>query len=38
MPLPESDLAQRPKSSSRFAWMLGTIAASLYVIGLFIER
>ena len=38
MHLTESDLAQRRKSSSRFAWMLGTIAARLYVIGFFIER
>jgi len=38
MHLTESDLAQRRKSSSRFAWILGTIAASLYFIGFFIER
>jgi hypothetical protein len=38
MHLNETDLAQRRKASSRFAWVLGALAVGLYVVGFFIER
>ena len=38
MHLNETDLAQRRKASSRFAWLLGALAVGLYVVGFFIER
>ena len=38
MHLTETDLAQRRKASSRFAWVLGALAVWLYVVGFFVER
>ncbi len=38
MHLNETDLAQRRKASTRFAWVLGALAVGLYVVGFFIER
>lgn len=38
MHLDDSDLALRRRASARFAWVLGTVAASLYIIGFFIQR
>jgi hypothetical protein len=38
MHLTEADLAQRRKSSARFAWALGALAVTLYIVGFFIER
>ena len=38
MHLTETDLAQRRKASTRFAWVLGAMAVGLYVVGFFIER
>lgn len=38
MHLNETDLAQRRKASTRFAWVLGALAVGLYVVGFFVER
>ncbi|GLT24023.1 hypothetical protein GCM10007933_34940 [Zoogloea oryzae] len=38
MHLTEFDLAQRRKSSARFAWALGAVALGLYIVGFFIQR
>ncbi len=38
MHLDDSDLALRRRASTRFAWVLGAVAASLYIIGFFIQR
>ena len=38
MHLTESDLVQRRRTSTRFAWALGAVALGLYVVGFFIQR
>ena len=38
MHLTASDLASRRRASTRFAWILGGLAAGLYLLGFFIQR
>jgi hypothetical protein len=38
MHLDDSDLALRRRASARFAWVLGSVAVGLYLIGFFIQR
>ena len=38
MHLTDSDLANRRRTSARFAWLLGAVAVGLYVVGFFIDR
>ncbi len=38
MHLDDTDLALRRRASTRFAWVLGAVAAGLYIVGFFIQR
>lgn len=38
MHLNDTDLALRRRASARFAWVLGAVAAGLYIVGFFIQR